>query len=97
MLLSVSDYIIQAIIALLVLVYPWFLRPGHGLRAFGFPFLATCLWGIWRMFHFDPATRNDIPGFGYFVVAFLNSLIALLFFGTRCAVLRRKPKTQRGS
>jgi hypothetical protein len=89
MLLSASDYIVQGIIALLVLVHPWFLRPGQSFRAFGFPFLAICLWGVWRMTYFDPATRNDIPGIGYFVVAFPYSLIALLFFAIRCAILRR--------
>jgi len=92
MLLSISDYVVQGIIALLVLVHPWFLRPGQSLRAFGFPFLAIVAWGIWRMVYFDPATHNDIPGLGYFVVAFPYSFIALLFFAIRCAILRRRSK-----
>ena len=90
--LSFSDYAIQGIIALLVLVRPWFLRPGQGFRAFGIPFLAIFAWGFWRLFYFDPATHNDIPGIGYFVVAFPYSLIALLFFAIHCAILRRRAK-----
>ncbi len=90
--LSITDYVAQGIIALLVLVHPWFLRPGQSLRAFGFPFLAIFIWGIWRFTCFDPATRNDIPGIGYFAVAFPYSLIALLFFAVRCAILRRRAR-----
>ena len=92
MLLSITDYVVQGIIALLVLVHPWFLRPGQGLRAFGFPFLAIFIWGIWRFTFFDPKTHNDIPGIGYFVVALPYSLIALLFFAIRCAIVRRRTK-----
>jgi hypothetical protein len=65
------DYVIQGIIVLLVLVHPWFLRPGQSLRAFGFPFVAIVSWGIWRISYFDPRTENDVPGIGYFVIAFL--------------------------
>ena len=64
MLLPIIDYVLQGSIALLVLVHPWFLRPGQSLRAFGYPFLAVCAWGIWRIVCFDPATNNDIPGLG---------------------------------
>jgi len=92
MILSISDYVVQGIIALLVLVHPWFLRPGQSLRAYGFPFLAIFAWGVWRMAYFDPVTHNAIPGIGYFVVAFPYSLIALLFFAIRCAILRRRDK-----
>ena len=92
MLLSLSDYVLQGIIALLVLVHPWLLRPGQSLRAIAFPFLAVSLWGIWRMRYFDPATHNDIPAIGYFAVPFLCSLIALLLFAIRCAILRRNAK-----
>lgn len=92
MLLSIIDYMIQGIIALLVLVHPWFLRSGQSLRAFGFPFLAIFAWGIWRFAYFDSATHNDIPGIGYFAAAFGYSLIALLFFAIRCAILRRRAK-----
>jgi hypothetical protein len=88
--ISTADYIIQGIIALLIFVHPWFLRPGQGGRAFGFPFLAICAWGFWRVFDFDPATHNDVPGIGYFVAAVPYSLIALLFFKIRCAILRRR-------
>jgi hypothetical protein len=92
MFLSITDYVVQGIIALLVLVHPWLLRPGQSLRAFGFPFLAIFIWGIWRFTYFDPATRNDIPGIGYFIVAFPYSLISLLFFGIRSAILRRRAR-----
>ncbi len=92
MLLSITDYVVQGIIALLVLVHPWFLRPGQGLRAFGFPFLAIFIWGIWRLRYFDPKTHNDIPGTGYVVVAFSYSLIASLLLAIRCAIVRRRSK-----
>jgi hypothetical protein len=92
MFLSITDYVVQGIIVLLVLVHPWFLRPGQSLRAFGFPFLVIFLWGIWRMTCFDPATHNDIPGFGYVVAASGYGLIALLFFAVRCAILRRRAR-----
>ena len=88
----VIDYIILGIIALLIFVHPWFLRPDQGGRAFGFPFLVICAWGVWRLFNFDPATHNDVPGIGYFVVAVPYSLIASLFFAIRCAILRRRIK-----
>jgi hypothetical protein len=42
----------------------WFLRLGQWSRAFGRPFLAGILWGIWRVFYFDPTTGNDIPSMG---------------------------------
>ena len=90
--LSVADYVVQGIIALLVLVHHWFLQPGQSLRAFGCPLLAIFAWGIWRMFYFDPATNNDIPGIGYIVVAFLYSFIALVFFAIRCAIVCRRAK-----
>lgn len=88
--LPLTDYVIQGCIALLVFVHPWFLRPGQSLRAFGFPFLAIFAWGIWRFMIFDPATHNDIPGFGYFASAFFYSILAWLFFMIRCAILRRR-------
>jgi hypothetical protein len=90
--LSAADYLIQGIIALVVFVHPWFLRPDQGGRAFGFPFLVICAWGLWRVVHFDPATHNDIPGIGYFVVAIPYSFIAWLFFAIRCAIRRRRTK-----
>jgi hypothetical protein len=90
--LSITDYLVQGTIALLVLVRPWFLRPGQGRRAFWVPFLAIFVWGIWRVAYFDPATHNDIPGVGYFVVALGYSLVALLFFAIRCAILRRRAR-----
>lgn len=90
--LSITDYVVQVIIALLVLVHPWFLRPGQGRRAFCFPFFTIFVWGIWRMTYFDPKTSNDIPGIGYFVVAFPYSFIALIFFAIRCAIFRRRAK-----
>ena len=92
MLLSISDYVLQGIIAVLFLVHPWFLRPGQSRRAFWFPFLTIFAWGIWRMAYFDPATNNDIPGIGYLVVAFAYSSVANLFFAVRCAILRRRAK-----
>lgn len=90
--LSAADYVIQGIIALLIFVHPWFLHPGQSGRAFGFSFLLIFAWGFWRVFHFDPATHNDIPGIGYFVIAIPYSLIALLFFAIRSAILRRRTK-----
>lgn len=92
MLLSITDYVVQGIIALLVIVHPWFLRLGQGRRAFGVPFVAIFAWGIWRFTYFDPATHNDIPGIGYFVAAFGYGLIALLFFTIRCAIWRRRAR-----
>ena len=44
------------------------------------------------MVYFDPATRNDVPGIGYFVTAFAYSFLALLFFAIRSAILRRRAK-----
>jgi hypothetical protein len=91
-LISIIDYVMQGVIAMLVLVYPWFLRPGQGRRAFGAPFLAIFAWGIWRIAYFDSVKRNDVPGIGYFVAAFGYGLFALLFFAARCAIRRWKAK-----
>ena len=79
--LSTTDYVLQAIGALLVVVYPWFLRSGRGWRAFFVPFLFILAWGIWRIGYFDPGTHNDIPGMGYIVVDFAYSFLALAFYG----------------
>jgi hypothetical protein len=92
MLLSITDFVIQGVIVLLIFVHPWFLRPGQRSRAFCYPFLAIFFWGFWRLFYFDIVTRNDIPGIGYFIVALPYSLIALLFYAIRCAILRRRTK-----
>lgn len=90
MLLSDTDYLLQGIIFLLVFVHPWFLRLGQGIRAFGYPLIAIFVWGLWRMFYFDPATKNDVPGIGYFVSAFFYALIAWGCFGIRALALRKK-------
>ena len=92
MFLSITDIVIQGVIALLIFVHPWFLRPGQRRRAFWYPFVATFLWGFWRVLYFDIVMHNDVPGIGYFVAAFVHGLIALLYFAIRCAILRRRTK-----
>jgi hypothetical protein len=88
--LSVTDWIIQGLIAISVLVLPFFLGPGSGIRVFGYPFLIILAWGIWRMLYFDVATNNGVPGGGYLVIAFAYSLVASGIFAVRCAVLHSK-------
>lgn len=87
MLLSVIDYLFQGMIALLVIVYPWFVRPAQSSRVFQVPFFTILIWGMWRMFYFDPVTNNDIPGAGYIFAAVVCALMATLLFVIRCAVL----------
>jgi len=88
--LSITDWVIQGFIAISVLVLPFFLHPGSGSRAFGYPFLIILAWGIWRMFYFDVATNNGVPGGGYLVCAFAYALVASGIFAVRCAVLHSK-------
>ena len=89
-LLSIVDWSFQAVLLLLTFVHPWFLRIGQSSRAFGFPFLLIFVWGIWRMFFFDPTTNNDVPGIGYIVAAFGYGIIAYVLYGIRCVFLRRR-------
>ena len=92
MFLSISDYLAQGTIAALVFVYPWFLRTGQAMQAFLFPSVAILAWGFWRLLVFDPRTANDIPGAGYLASAFLYSFLALLMFGIRRALSRRRSR-----
>ena len=90
--LSITDFAIQGVFVLSVFVLPFFLRPGSGLRSFGFPFLIIFAWGFWRLAYFDSTTHNDIPGMGYIVCAFGYALIARGIFGMRCIISRGRSK-----
>jgi TRAP-type C4-dicarboxylate transport system permease small subunit len=90
MLISIADWCIQAAFLLLILVHPWFLRAGQSSAAFGRPFFVGIIWGIWRMFYFDPITRNDIPGMGYIAAAFIAGFYALVFYAIRSVILWRR-------
>lgn len=79
--LSTTDYVLQGIRLLLVLILPWFLRSGKGWCAFTIPFLFILGWSIWRIAYFDVKTLNDIPGGGYIFVDFVYSLLALGLYG----------------
>ncbi len=92
MVLSIADYVIQGGIFLLTFVHPWFLPLERGARAFGLPFVAIFVWGIWRVLHFDPTTHNDVPGMGYFVCAFFYGFISFLLYRIRCVFLRRRAR-----
>lgn len=74
--LPATDYVVQGLLAFLVFVMPWLMKEKSGCSVFLIPLAAICLWGVWRMFSFDPAMKNDVPGIGYFVAAFGYSLIA---------------------
>lgn len=65
--LSTTDYVVQGLLALLLFVLPWFLRPGRGCLAFALPFVAILARRLWRVFHFDIAMKNDVPGIAYLV------------------------------
>jgi hypothetical protein len=52
--------------------------------------MAVFAWGVWRIVFFDPATDNDIPGAGYFVLGFMCSMVAYFLYQIRCDFLRRK-------
>ena len=83
MVLSVTDYLVQGINALLVFLRPWFLHREKGVHAFGEPFVTVVVLGLWRMLYFDPATKNDVPGSGYFASAIFYASIAWGLFRLR--------------
>jgi hypothetical protein len=56
--------------------------------AFWMPLLMGTLWGIWRMAFFDPLTKNDIPGIGYFVLAFVLGIAGMMVHRVRDVVLK---------
>lgn len=74
--LSAADYVVQGLLALLIFIVPWFKKEKRGGSVFLISLVAICLWGQWRMFYFDPAMKNDVPGLGYLVAALVYSLIA---------------------
>lgn len=83
--LSAIDYVIQGLLVCLIFIVPWFVGQGRGYFAFLMPLAAICLWGMWRMFHFDPVMRNDVPGIGYFVAAGVYSFLSWVLFQTGAA------------
>ena len=92
MLVSIVDWSLQGAFLLLTFVQPWFLRLGQWSRAFGRPFLAGIVWGIWRVFYFDPTTGNDIPSMDYFAAPFIAGIYSLVFYAIRRVILRRRVK-----
>jgi hypothetical protein len=86
--IAIIDWAFQGVLAFLTVVYPWFMRPGRKGRLFILLTLTGIVWGIWRMFFFDPLTNNDIPGIGYFVTGPFAWLYALAFYGIRLAATK---------
>jgi hypothetical protein len=76
----------QLILVFMVLGLPWFLGPNQGGRAFGYPTIAICAWGVWRFVIYDWLTWNDVPAMGYFVVAPMYGSVALIVYVFRFAI-----------
>lgn len=87
LLVSITDWALQALFAFFIFVHPWFLGPGKGGRAFGRPFLSGFIWGIWRLLYFDGITKNDVPGMGYLVTPLFGGIVAAFFYSVRSAIL----------
>jgi len=83
---SVADYIIQGVLVISTITFP-FLRIRLG-SAFGVPFFLGIIWGFWRMAYFDSLIKNDIPGIGYIVVAIEFGIIGMIIYGIRIFVLK---------
>ena len=92
--LSITDWVIQGLVAATVLALPFLFPRGSASRAFGYPFMIALAWGIWRFEYFDPTTTNDVPGIGYLIIAFIGPILALCIYSIRWAVLlSREPGT----
>jgi hypothetical protein len=97
---SIADWSLQGAFLLLTFVHPWFLRLGQWSRAFGRPFLAGILWGIWRVFLLRPNDRQRHSQHGFTLL--LHSLpastrwfstpSAALFFGVESNPMDLTPK-----
>ena len=81
--LEILDYFVQAVLLIAAFVYPWRARRGNGWRVFCCPIFISFFWGMWRVVVFDPATSNDVPGIGYWVVGFILGVIGLFFYSVR--------------
>lgn len=75
------DYIAQFSLLILSLLPPCFTpqQSGPG-KHFGLVFLATFIWGIWRVAYFDVVTHNDIPGIGYLMLPFFMVVLSFVAF-----------------
>src|SRR5690348_16746841 len=62
------DFVAQGGLLLLMFALPFCtpLQSGFG-KQFALFYVVGFVWGIWRVFYFDPVTTNDVPGVGYLV------------------------------
>lgn len=75
------DYVAQAGLLLLMLALPFCTPPGFGFgRHFALFYLVGFIWGVWRVFYFDPVTQNDIPGIGYLIAPLMMGGISAFIF-----------------
>jgi hypothetical protein len=83
---SPCDYVTQIGLILLVFLLPFLssLQSSFG-KVFGQIFLLGFLWGVWRLFFFDPITRNDIPGIGYLIAPLMMGFISATIYSFRKA------------
>jgi len=50
-------------------------------------FTGFLVWGLWRLFYFDPVTRNDVIGVVYLAAPFLVVIYATVIFYIRVVLL----------
>jgi hypothetical protein len=88
--LSVTDYTIQGLEFLFVILFPFSLRRGSGIRAIAYPFALALGWGGWRIFYYDNATENDVPGMAYIVSAIAAAGFSGMIYSVRQTMLSKK-------